>query len=107
MGRLSFLVAIANVHSLSSWLAPALLPVTCENGHSEWWDLICHCDFNLHPPVIIRDVQNLILLQGGNFFSPFILFFKGCQGNLPVAIGFLNIGCVWNLLLQCEPQILC
>ena len=47
--------------SLSSWLARALLPVTCENGHSKRRDLICHCDFNLHPPVIIRDVQHLIL----------------------------------------------
>ena len=35
--------------------------MTCENGHSEQWDLICHCHFNLHPPVIIRDVQHLIL----------------------------------------------
>ena len=67
-GRLPFLVAVANVHSHvlgswvpSSWLAPALLLVTCENGLSERWDLICRCQFNLHPPVIIRDVQHLIL----------------------------------------------
>ena len=38
--------------------------------------------------------------------APFILFFKGCQENLPVAIGFLNIRCVWDLRLQCQPQIL-
>ena len=42
----------------------------------------------------------------GIYFSPFILLFTGCQGNLPVAIGFLNIGCVWNLRLQHQPQIL-
>ena len=67
--------------SLSSWLAPALLPVTCENGHSERWDLICHCHFNLHPPVIIRDVQNLILLQGGNLFFPLYTFIYRVSGK--------------------------
>lgn len=58
-------------------LAPAWLLVTCESL-SERWDSICHCHFDLHPPVIIRDIQDLNLLQGGNLFSPFILFFKGC-----------------------------
>ena len=69
------------VASLSSWLALALLPVTCENGHSERWDLICHCHFNLHPPVIIRDVQNLILLQGGNLFFPLYTFIYRVSGK--------------------------
>ena len=78
MGRLSFLVAIANVHSLSSWLAPgslsfwltlALSFLTCENGHFEWRDLICPCSFDFHPPVMIRDVENLILLQSESIFS--------------------------------------
>ena len=79
-GRLSFPAAVANVHShvlgrwaLSSRLAPALLLVTCENGLSERWDSICHCHFDLHPPEIIRDVQNQPVV-GWEFISPLYTF---------------------------------
>ena len=53
--------------------APALSFVTCENGHSEGRDLICSCHFDFHPPVVIRDVENLLLLQHESFFSLFSL----------------------------------
>lgn len=79
-GRLSFPAAVANVRShvpgrwaLSSRLAPAWLLVTCENGLSERWDSICHCHFDLHPPEIIRDVQNQPVV-GWEFISPLYTF---------------------------------
>ena len=34
----------------------------------------------------------------------FLLLLKGHEDNLPLAVGFLNIGCVGNLFLRCQPQ---
>ena len=38
------------------------------------------------------------------FFFFFLLLLKGHEDNLPLAVGFLNIGCVGNLFLRCQPQ---
>ena len=35
---------------------------------------------------------------------PFILVFKGCEENLPVAIDFLKIGFVWNFSVVPAPD---
>ena len=34
----------------------------------------------------------------------FPFLFKVVEDNLPLAVGFLEVGCVWNLLLQYLPQ---
>ena len=37
-------------------------------------------------------------------FYLFLFFLKGYEDNLALGIGFLKVGCVWNLFLRCRPQ---
>ena len=54
-------------------------------------------------PAAIKDAVHLLLWwRFAIVVSFFILFIKGCEENLPVTIGFLNDGCVWNLFLPWE-----
>ena len=47
------------------------------------------------------------LVPWPSVFCVFFLFLffslKACEGNLPVAVDFLKVGCVWNLFLQYCP----
>lgn len=55
------------------------------------------------PHVIIRDAEHLILCPFGDSLSS-LLSFKVWEENVPVAVGFLKVSCVWNLYLQYPPQ---
>ena len=38
------------------------------------------------------------------YFIVFFFFIKGYEDNLPVADGFLKVGCVWHLCLKYQPR---
>ena len=83
-GRFPLLPALSHIYYLS----------TCEDGHSDRWDLISCCRLVGIPPVIFRDVDQLVLWPFGFFFF-FFLFLKGvCEEIFPVASCFLKVGYV-------------
>ena len=53
--------------------------------------------------VIMRDGEYLVLGHLGSFILCFSL--NGVRKILSVPIGFLTVGCVWNLFLQYWPQV--
>ena len=106
--RLSFILGVVNVPSHLLYrgvpFPQALLPVVfvaswgCSDGTGGTWFLV----FTLIGiPAVIRDAEHLVLWWrfGSSFFSN-----KRCEENLPVAVGFLKAGWVWNLFLQFLPQ---
>ena len=56
----------------------------------------------------IRDAEHLVLQWRFDFVFLFVclfcFFFKGCEDNLPLAFGFLTVGCFGNIFLQYLPQ---
>ena len=55
-------------------------------------------------PTALRDAEHLFDRGGlGVSVLIFRLLLKGCEENLPLAVGFLNFGCVWSLFLRYRP----
>ena len=61
-----------------------------------WCDICCSFVIFL---IISGDAEHLVLC-----LSLFFSFLKGHEENLPVAVCFLKVGCVWNSFLQYLPQ---
>ena len=53
-------------------------------------------------PVLFKDAELLVPWPFGVIV--FFFFIKGYEDNLPVADGFLNVGCVWHLCLKYQPR---
>ena len=66
-----------------------------DNGLCEWWDLICHCRFDI-------GILSILSWGGSLILFCFCFFFKGCEDNL--GVGFLTVGCLGNIFFQHLPH---
>ena len=90
-GRFPLLPALSHIYYL----------LTCEDVHSDRWDLIS-CHFDRHSSCNIWECGALVLRPSGLGF--FFSFHKGCEEILPVASCFWKGSYVQNLFLQYPPQ---
>ena len=65
-----------------------------------WFSII----FSIGISAAIRNAEHLVWWGRFGFVFSFFFFLKECKDNLALGIGFLKVGCVWNLFLQRLPQ---